>query len=306
MTLAPIPPLPDADRYLASDVTAAATIDVNFTVYAEDEIAVLVDGVEISTALWALESVDGNLFDDGPIDDARVRFTPAITGLVEIFGDRAPHRTAQWTEGQGVPTRTQNLTYTKIEATLRELRAHCLAAIKLPPGTRHFRLSNDIEDLKGKYLFFRASDGVPIPADMDPDIVGAAVEQLNEIVYNATTALNLLVSNAEAMIDDAEADFDAQIAAVHDEFAVDLAAAQAAATAAEAARDLALQYRNTAATHATTATTQAGIATTKAAETAAAVILVTDLATTVGSSIIDLGDFDGLTGEATIDFGDFQ
>lgn len=303
--LAVIPPLADADRYVASQCTAATSMDVNFMVFASGQLLVLLDGEELDSDLFTFESVSGKSFNDGPIDDGRLRFDPAVTGFVEIFGDRAPRRETQWVEGQGVPTRTQNLAYTRLEATLREVRALGKRAIKLPPGeVQHYVPA--IADRAGKYLFFEAVTGKPVAANVDPSIVQDATDALDALVAAANAALDLKIDQTETLIENAEAGFDAEVAGLRADFADDLADSLAAKTGAESARDTALGYRNDAQTDATTATTQAGIATTKAGETAAAVALVEALAVSVGSSILDLGDWDGLSGEATIDFGDWQ
>jgi hypothetical protein len=58
---------------------------------------------------------------EGSVSSNILTFTAAQTGTVQIVGARRPRRTTQFQEGQPVPTRNFNQTFSDIIATQREL-----------------------------------------------------------------------------------------------------------------------------------------------------------------------------------------
>lgn len=133
-----IPVIANTDRRSTGSLSASTgPVTVSFPIFGgADDIKVFVDGVlEEDWTLTSASALDPTT-DVLPANDGRVTFDDAQTGTVLVIGERAPARASQLTPGAGIPAETHNLTYSRLEATLRELFAWGKAAIKLRPGER--------------------------------------------------------------------------------------------------------------------------------------------------------------------------
>jgi hypothetical protein len=124
-----IPTLPDTERRTRSTIAVSTgPINVSFDIYGNGTdyaqwLEVYDDGVKLTAVTdWTLDSPSGSLAVLArPITDARVTFTAARTGDIDIVGADRPRRTSQLTEGQGVSAHDFNQIVTHIVARLREV-----------------------------------------------------------------------------------------------------------------------------------------------------------------------------------------
>jgi hypothetical protein len=124
-TCSPVPALPDTERRTQYSITASTgPLNVGFALYGDstdfvDWIQVFVNGT--STTAYTLTSASGSVATlCRPISDARITFTVAQTGTVQIVGARRPRRTSQFTENRGVAARDINQVVSDLVAQNRE------------------------------------------------------------------------------------------------------------------------------------------------------------------------------------------
>jgi len=128
----PVPALPDSERrtsYTISGTTCACA--VNFALYGDSTdfanwIEVYLNGTRVNyndaTYGWTITSPSGSLSSLArPITDAKLTFTNAQTGTVQIVGARRPRRITQFQENTGVSARNLNQAFTDIVAQNREI-----------------------------------------------------------------------------------------------------------------------------------------------------------------------------------------
>lgn len=135
--------LPDLERRTEYTLVSASTgpLDVDFSILADGTdyanwIEVWDDGVKLTGVThWTLDSPSGSLATIArPITDARITFTSARTGVIQIVGRRRPRRTTQFTTGAAIPVDDHNRAYTDLMASLREQWDLTGRTLLVPPG----------------------------------------------------------------------------------------------------------------------------------------------------------------------------
>ncbi|RVG92101.1 hypothetical protein CN072_22325 [Sinorhizobium meliloti] len=111
-------------------VVATTEFAADFPIFNNSDITVFVNGVERADFTVTASYVDGIS------NDAKAVFTPGVTGIVQVVGDRSPRRTNRFVEGGALPIRDQNLALDTIEAEVQELSRDRDRAAKAPVGTR--------------------------------------------------------------------------------------------------------------------------------------------------------------------------
>lgn len=134
-----VPPVADADRYVAYPVDGAPTTfaDVPFPIYGDaSDLEVLVDGVKQPAQNWSLLSKSGYPLASlpQPITDGQIFFEPAAVGMViEVIGAIHPRQTIMPTMS-GIGRREFNYIVGYIVSTLRELRRRFNLGTSQPLG----------------------------------------------------------------------------------------------------------------------------------------------------------------------------
>jgi len=190
-----IPALPDSERRTTAVIAdSVGPITIDFAIYGNgtdfsDWVAVWDDGVKTTPITdWTLDSPSGSLATlPRPITDARITFTTARTGTIEIEGADRPQRATQVTEGGGVSARAFNQAITHITARLREiwdvLRTRTIYAI---PGEAVDLVLPVVADRQGKALTF----------DSDGALTATTLDAVGTVVANDTITDAFLVNMA--------------------------------------------------------------------------------------------------------------
>jgi hypothetical protein len=137
-----IPGEPDAERRTHYTPSASTgPFSVGFDLYGDGTdyanwVEVYVNGVKVTqSGNWTMDSPSGTIANLArPITDARITFTAAQTGTVDIVGARRPRRTAQFTESQPITAHSQNQVLTDLWMTLRERWDRIARTMLAPPG----------------------------------------------------------------------------------------------------------------------------------------------------------------------------
>lgn len=192
-----VPIVPNSDRISTATLSASTgPVTVGFPVFGgADDLSVFLNNTLINPADWTLTSITGKnpATDILPAGDGRVTFDTVQTGKVEIIGEIKPKRTSQFTIGVGIGAETQNLSFSKIWAAIREIYCWGKAAIKLAPGDRAAALPGAAARA-GKVLSFSNPGGNPEASISVGDIANAA-----GYASSAATAANN-AQQAEAFI----------------------------------------------------------------------------------------------------------
>jgi len=128
----PVPALPDTERRTSYSISGTTcSCNVNFAIFGDgvdfaNWIEVYLNGTRVSyndaTYGWTITSPSGSLSSLArPITDAKLTFTNAQTGTVQIVGARRPRRITQFQENTGVSARNLNQAFTDIVAQNREI-----------------------------------------------------------------------------------------------------------------------------------------------------------------------------------------
>jgi len=139
-----VPTLPDSERRTRYTGVSSSTgpFDVGFDLYGngtdyQNWIEVWDDGVKLTGVTdWTMDSPTVSIATatERPITDARITFTTARSGTIDIVGADRPRRTVQLTEGTGESAANKNRTYTQLVARLREMWDKFSRAVLAPPG----------------------------------------------------------------------------------------------------------------------------------------------------------------------------
>lgn len=185
MALPPVPALPDTERRTAYPGVVAATgpYNVGFMLFGDGTdygnwIEVYVNEVAQSPATWALTSPSGPIgVIPLPIQDAQVTFLAPVTGDIQIVGARRPRRLTQNTENRGVPAHDVNITYSDLEAQLREVWDKLNRTVRVNPG----EVMNPLQPLAT-----RAS--MPAAFDLNGQLIGSQTIPATVVVSPAVGA----------------------------------------------------------------------------------------------------------------------
>lgn len=139
MSIPSVPPVADADRYVAYQVNGASTTTVNvpFPIYGDaSDLDVQLDGVSYNTNAWSLVSASGTPLANlpSPITDGQIVFAQAVTPtLIEIYGAIHPRMVAMGTQ-PGLARREYNWGLGYMLSSLREVWARVRKLSASPLG----------------------------------------------------------------------------------------------------------------------------------------------------------------------------
>lgn len=121
-----------------SPIVAQADFPADFPVFALADLGVWVDGVE------RFDFTTSGSFTDGISNNAKVTFSPGITGDVLVVGSRDPHRTNRFSTGAPLPISAQNLALDTLESEVQEAARDISRSIKAPPGSAGYSIASGI------------------------------------------------------------------------------------------------------------------------------------------------------------------
>ncbi|MBX5001893.1 hypothetical protein HJB72_28635 [Rhizobium lentis] len=119
---------PDDRISTYNPVAATTQFAATFPIFNNSDLGVTVDGVE------RIDFTVTATYTNGVSIDAKVMFSPGITGEVVVYGKRAPHRTSRFIDGAALPTKDQNLALDTVEAEMQEARRDIRRSHKAPYG----------------------------------------------------------------------------------------------------------------------------------------------------------------------------
>ncbi len=125
-TLPSVPPVADADRYVAYTPggVPTASVSVPFPIYGDaSDLKVLVDGKALWTGAWSLASASGAALASiaQPVTDGQIMFFPSVSATtIEVVGSIHPRQTSM-PSAPGIARREFNYTVGYILSALREV-----------------------------------------------------------------------------------------------------------------------------------------------------------------------------------------
>jgi hypothetical protein len=119
---------PDPRISTYNPVVATTDFPAVFPIFDNDDISVFVNGVE------RFDFSVSATYVQGIATDGKAVFAVGVTGLVEVVGKRAPHRTNRFVDGAPLPVRDQNLALDTLEAESQEARRDIDRSHKAPFG----------------------------------------------------------------------------------------------------------------------------------------------------------------------------
>lgn len=194
---AQIPALPDAERrtrYVEGTPTTGPR-DVGFAIYGDGTdywawIEVWVNGVKLTPVTdWTLSLPSGTLATVArPITNARITFTTARSGTIDIVGARRPRRTSQLQEGQGITARVFNQVVTDLTAQNREVWDRLNRALVVAPGSSVGTLP-DVAARQNTILGFDGNGAFTVfaPGPGTGNVVGPAGSVANQLAVFQNT-----------------------------------------------------------------------------------------------------------------------
>lgn len=109
-------------------VTPTTEFPAGFPIFDIDDLSVYVDGLERTDF-----SVSAT-FNEGVSTDAKILFSPGVTGTVVVAGDRDPRRQSRFANGAPLPIWAQNLALDTLTAQTQEARRDVSRAVKVSFG----------------------------------------------------------------------------------------------------------------------------------------------------------------------------
>ena len=129
---------PDTRTTTYNPLVATTEFAAIFPVFAVNDLAVFVDGVE------RFDFTVSASFTDGISNNAKAVFSPGIIGQVLVVGSRDPRRTTRFANGAPLPISAQNLALDTIEAEMQEAARDVSRSVKVPPGSTGYAIAADI------------------------------------------------------------------------------------------------------------------------------------------------------------------
>lgn len=114
-------------------VTPETAFPVNFPIFDNSDLLVLVNGEQVSFTV-------SSSYSDGISTDAVVNVSPGVTGAVQIIGLRSTRRTDQYEDGRPLPIVNHNYSLNRLTAELQEVRRDIGRAAKVGYGSDGPRL----------------------------------------------------------------------------------------------------------------------------------------------------------------------